>query len=63
MLHDEHRDDELAVYRKEDGGYYLYTASYNLYAYIISSSYLLLKDKMATGLLKSIGPNIIIESI
>lgn len=25
--------------------------------------YLLLKDKMATGLLKSIGPNIIIESI
>lgn len=25
MLHDEHRDDELAVYRKEDGGYYLYT--------------------------------------
>ena len=41
MLHDEHRDDELAVYRKEDGGYYLYTASYNLYAYIISSSFTL----------------------
>lgn len=38
MLHDEHRDDELAVYRKEDGGYYLYTASYNLYAYIINAN-------------------------
>lgn len=54
MLHDEHRDDELAVYRKEDGGYYLYTASYNLYAYIISSSFTLsiVKGQDGNGLIK-----------
>ena len=54
MLHDEHRDDELAVYRKEDGVYYLYTASYNLYAYIISSSFTLsiVKGQDGNGLIK-----------
>ena len=54
MLQDEHRDDELAVYRKEDGGYYLYTASYNLYAYIISSSFTLsiVKGQDGNGLIK-----------
>lgn len=54
MLHDEHRDDELAVYRKEDGGYYLYTASYNLYAYIIRSSFTLsiVKGQDGNGLIK-----------
>lgn len=54
MLRNEHSDGDLAVYRKDGGGYYLYTASYNLYAYIISSSFTLsiARGQDGNGLIK-----------
>ena len=54
MLRDEHNDSDVAIYRKEGGGYYLYTANYGLYAYVYSSSYDLkvATDQNGNGLIK-----------